>query len=200
MLLFIYKKHFHFLLKLQQWRRRPTVDPEAVEKDRNEALAQQAKHLHGYLSVYGFLCVLPWRRFAGAGSVSELEYRSWGNVAGWCWAVVVFGNQPSVDSSYTASPALNWGGYGDAPTHTHSFIFTDRQKTHTSAAWKSDFQYWWSTMTSPKLSINMTRQSLQRDSYRRCSCTCLRPENMKASDGSTAISTSCTRAVLFSMW
>lgn len=196
MLLFIYKKHFHFLLKLQQWRRRPTVDPEAVEKDRNEALAQQAKHLHGYLSVYGFLCVLPWRRFAGAGSVSELEYRSWGNVAGWCWAVVVFGNQPSVDSSYTASPALNWGGYGDAPTHTHTVLYLQIDRKHTQVLHENQIfstdEARWHHQNCPSI--------WPVSPYRRRSCTCLRPENMKASDGSTAISTSCTRAVLFSMW
>lgn len=62
---------------------------------------------------------LPWQRYVGAGIVLVCVCYSRGNEASWCWAVGVFGNQPSVGSSYTASAAPSLEGFADAPTHTH---------------------------------------------------------------------------------
>lgn len=63
--------------------------------------------------------MLPWQRYVGAGSASVCVCWWSGSGAGWCWAVVESGNQPSVGNSCTASAALSQGGYADAPANTH---------------------------------------------------------------------------------
>lgn len=66
--------------------------------------------------------VLPWQRCAGAESASACVCWWLGSGAGWCWAAVVFGNQPSVGRSCRASAARSLGGYAAVPANTHTGI------------------------------------------------------------------------------